>query len=72
MNCQISIKMTALGTGDDADAYFERISQRNKELNSIPRYDYWPLIGLDAQVKIITYFIINWPARIQMYANISA
>ena len=46
-------------------------AEKNKELNSIPRYDYWPLIGLDAQVKIITYFIINWPFRIQKYANIS-
>lgn len=71
MNFKISMQMAALGTGDDADAYFERISRKNKELNSIPRNDYWPLIGLDAQVKIITYFIINWPARIQMYANIS-
>lgn len=72
MSYQISIQMTALGTGDDADAYFERISWiKQRTENSIPRYDFWPLIGLEVQVKISSYFLINWSAQIHMYANIS-
>lgn len=47
-----------------AQNYFEKIKERNRLSNSIPKTDYWLLFPFATQVEILEYLIINYPEQI--------
>ena len=52
----------------DAESYFQRIREQNRQRMELEKSDYWRFFPFSTQVKIIEYLIINFPKRVNCHA----